>query len=353
MPREAPARLAFALLAALGLLPLLPLPEALRALVAPSALFGGASLALTLGNPFPTATKRLSRPLLQASVVLLGVSVDLGVVARAGRDGLVFSLLSIAAVFALGAVLRRALNVRPGVALLVSAGTAICGGSAIAAVATVVEAGDEDVSVAAATVFLLNALALLLFPPLGRLLGLSQEAFGTWAGIAVHDVASVVGAGTAYGPRALEVATAVKLARVLYLVPVVLLLALAERRSAANRDPSPADPCRGVGPAPRGPAPGGAAPERRPARGSGAKPPPLPWFVGGFLAASAARSLLPGVAALAPSVKAVAGAGFALSLLLVGLGLSREALRAVGGRPLLLGAALWLATSTAALLAVR
>ena len=318
-----PARVALGVLLAVCLLPLLPVGEGLRALVAPGALIGGALLALTLGNPFPAQTKRASRPLLQASVILLGFSVDLGTVARAGLDGLVFSLVSILAVFALGAGLRRLLGVRPVTALLVSAGTAICGGSAIAAVATVLDAPDEDVSVAAGTVFLLNAVALLLFPPLGHLLGLSQTQFGMWAGIAVHDIASVVGAGTAYGPRALDVATAVKLARVLYLVPIVLLLAFLGRRGSRET--------------------GGESRAR----------PPLPWFVAGFLAASAARSLSPFVAAQAPLVKSVAGAGFALSLALIGLGLSRTALRAVGPRPLILGVALWLFISLAALAAVR
>lgn len=325
-----PARVVFALLAAFCLLPLLPVSGGVHALVAPGALLGGAILALTLGNPFPKATKRASRPLLQASVVLLGFSVDLGVVARAGREGLLFSLVSIAAVFGLGFLLRRLLNVRPVTSLLVSAGTAICGGSAIAAVATVVNAPDEDVSVAAGTVFLLNAVALLIFPPIGHALGLSQTQFGTWAGIAIHDVASVVGAGTAYGPHALEVATAVKLARVLYLVPIVLLLAFLGRRGNGASWGMQAEAAGGV-------------------KGK----PPLPWFVAGFLAASAARSLLPFVADLTPLVKSIASAGFALSLMLIGLGLSRTALKAVGPCPLVLGVALWLFISLAALFAVR
>ncbi len=313
-------RAAFLGLAALCLAPLLPLPAEAASLVAPVALLMGAALALALGNPFLDASKVGSRRLLQASVVLLGFSMDLGKVAAAGRNGLVFALVSIAAVFGLGWALGRKLGVRPVTTLLVSAGTAICGGSAIAAVSAVVDAPEEDVSVAVGTVFLLNAVALLAFPPLGHLFGLGQRAFGTWSGLAIHDIASVVGAGASYGPLALEEATAVKLARVLYLVPVSLLAAFFHRRRSAGK--------------------GGSI--------------QVPWFVGLFLLASALRGFLP--AAVVPftgDVKRVAAAGFALALFLVGAALTRETLRRVGVRPLVLGTVLWVAVSAASLVAVR
>ncbi len=314
---------AFFILALLCLAPLFPLPGESASLVAPGALVAGAALALTLGNPFTVPSKHTARWLLQASVVLLGFSMDLGKVAQAGRSGLVFSLVSISAVFGLGWALQRWLKIRPVTGLLVSAGTAICGGSAIAAVSSVVDAPEEDVSVAVGTVFLLNALALLLFPPLGHLLRLNQHQFGVWSGIAIHDIASVVGAGTSYGPEALDVATAVKLSRVLYLVPITFIAAYLHHR----RTPTEA----------RG---------ERKAMG-------IPWFVGLFLLASAARSLVPAIVPLTGDVKRIAAAGFAVSLFLIGTALTRKTLKSVGLRPLALGALLWLFVSVAALLGVR
>lgn len=267
----------------------------------------------------------MSKVLLQASVVLLGFSMDLSAVLRAGADGLTYGIASISAVFAVGFLVQRILCVRPMTGLLVSTGTAICGGSAIAAISTVVDAPAEDVSVAIGTVFVLNGIALVVFPPLGHALALSPSQFGVWAGIAIHDIASVAGAGVAYGPSpvALDTATAVKLSRVLYLIPITLLVAwLHHRKKHAD-----------------------AGEER--------KPLPIPWFVGLFLLASALRSTVPLVAQAAPWVKAVAACGFALSLFLIGLGLSRTTLRAVGARPLVMGTILWAFISVATLAFVR
>ena len=313
----------FILFALLCLAPLFPLPGDLAALVAPGALLLGAGLALTLGNPFALRTKPVSKTLLQASVVLLGFSMDFAKVAQAGKSGLLFSLVSIVGVFGLGWLLQRTLKIRPVTGLLVSAGTAICGGSAIAAVGSAVDAPEEDMSVAVGTVFLLNALALLVFPPLGHLLGLSQHAFGVWSGIAIHDIASVVGAGASYGREALDEATAVKLSRVLYLVPITLIVAYMHGR--------------------------------RPTEDGSGKPArmQIPWFVGLFILASVLRGFVPVVAAHAGDVKKVASAGFALSLFLIGAALSRATLRKVGVRPLALGAILWVVVSVAALVAVR
>ena len=311
----------FLLLALLCLAPLFPLPGDLAALVAPGALLAGAALALTLGNPFAARTKPVSKVLLQASVVLLGFSMDFAKVEQAGKSGLLFSLVSITGVFALGLILQRSLKIRPVTGLLVSAGTAICGGSAIAAVGSAVDAPEEDMSVAVGTVFLLNALALLIFPPLGHLLGLSQHAFGVWSGIAIHDIASVVGAGASYGREALDEATAVKLSRVLYLVPITLVVAYLHGRRATDS-------------------------------GTPAKM-QIPWFVGLFILASVVRGLVPVVADHAGDIKKVASAGFALSLFLIGTALSRATLRKVGVRPLLLGGILWIVISVGALVAVR
>jgi uncharacterized membrane protein YadS len=186
------------------------------------ALAVGLAIALTVGNPWPAATRTVSRPLLQVSVVLLGFGTNLVVMVNAARHGLVIAAATIAFTFALGAALRRTLQLQRSTATLLSAGTAICGGSAIAAVAVATDAAEAEVSVAMGTVFLLNAVALYAFPVLGHALGLSQVEFGTWAGIAIHDISSVVAAASAYGHDALQTATVVKLSRTLWIMPVAL-----------------------------------------------------------------------------------------------------------------------------------
>jgi uncharacterized integral membrane protein (TIGR00698 family) len=283
------------------------------------ALGLGLIFALAYDNPYRDRGGRYVRALLQASVVLLGFGVDIGVMLRAGAHGFLFAAASIAATFALGYVLARVLDVERKASLLISAGTAICGGSAIAAVGSAVEAGHGEISVAMGTVFLLNAVALFLFPPLGHLLDLSQQQFGAWAGIAIHDVSSVAGAGAAYGEDALRTATVVKLSRVLWIVPVTLV--------AARLFP----------------------PTVRAARRARL---PLPWFIAGFLLASLAGSLVPGMAAWTPLLTRAARIGFAVTLFCIGASLSRAALREVGYRPLLQGVLLWLFMTLAALGAV-
>lgn len=174
------------------------------------ALGLGIGLALSVGNPWPKPIKRSTRVVLQVSVVLLGFGMDLSAVLAAARQGFLLAAATILLTFVLGALLRRALRLKRSTTILLSAGTAICGGSAIAAVALAIDAAEAEVSVALGTVFTLNAVALYLFPPLGHWLGLSQIQFGTWSGIAIHDLSSVVGAASAYGQVALQTATAVK-----------------------------------------------------------------------------------------------------------------------------------------------
>jgi uncharacterized integral membrane protein (TIGR00698 family) len=299
------------------LLPLVNPPREVLAWVPPGALLLGLAIALAFGNPYAGEAKKVSRPLLQGAVVLLGFSVDLRRILEEGRTGLVMAVLTIAAVFALGALLRRLLKIDGTVSLLVSAGTAICGGSAIAAMASVTKARDEEVSVSLGTVFVLNAIALVLFPPLGHAMGMPPSQFGAWAGIAIHDIASVVGAATAYGGDALETGTVVKLSRVLYLFPVVLIAWAWLRKGEAGKVERP------------------------------------PAFIGLFLLASLINTLVPAVAAATPVVRLIAAAGFALSLYLIGLGVSIRALKAVGPRPLIQGALLWAFISVAGLMAIR
>jgi uncharacterized integral membrane protein (TIGR00698 family) len=282
------------------------------------ALALGLVFALALDNPYREHGGRYVRLLLQTSVVLLGFGMDLAAVFRVGLHGLLFAALTIFATFTLGYWLARLLDINRRISLLISAGTAICGGSAIAAVGTAVDAEKSEMSVAMGTVFLLNAVALYLFPLLGHLFGLSQDQFGTWAGVAIHDVSSVVGAGAAYGDEALRTATVVKLSRVLWIVPVTFVAALLFRgRSGAQGTRLP-----------------------------------LPWFIGGFLLASLAERYIPGIARVEPLLAYLAHAGFALTLFCIGASLSLSAIRQVGYKPLLQGVSLWLFMSTVGLLAV-
>ncbi|HKB70333.1 MAG TPA: putative sulfate exporter family transporter [Thermoanaerobaculia bacterium] len=285
----------------------------------PLALGLGAALALALENPAPALSRKAARSLLQISVVLLGFSMDLPTVLRAGASGMLFAAATIGATLALGALVRRVLAVERTTSLLISAGTAICGGSAIAAVGSVVGAAESEMSVAIGTVFLLNGAALYLFPPLGHFFHLTQAQFGTWAGVAIHDISSVVGASSVYGLAALQRATAVKLSRALWIVPLTLAAAWLHRR----RDPS-----------------------ARRARV------PIPWFIGLFVAASLVRSFSAPVAAESARIASVARVGMTITLFLIGAGLSRRALRAVGWRALAQGIILWIAIAAGSLLVV-
>ncbi|HYL30368.1 MAG TPA: putative sulfate exporter family transporter [Gemmatimonadales bacterium] len=286
------------------------------------ALALGALLSLTLGNPAPALTARGARHLLQAAVVGLGFGMPLSAVVSAGRTGILYTVAGIATALTLGLLLGRRLKVERQTSLLITAGTSICGGSAIAALGPAIGARSEAMSVALATVFVLNAVALYLFPPVGHLLHLSQHQFAVWAAIAIHDTSSVVGAAASYGPVALGQATVLKLARALWIVPLTLAASAAARRSGAH-----------------------------PATDAGAPTVRVPWFIGLFVLAAAARSLLP--AAAGPVLDGLAGlakTALVLTLFLIGAGLSRPTLRAVGVRPLVQGVLLWVTVGGLALL---
>ncbi len=293
------------------------------------ALALGLALALAVTTPFPWLTKRGSKIILQVSVALLGFRMELGDMAREAVTGMLFAVATIGGTLALGWLLARPLRIAGDTATLVSGGTAICGGSAIAAIAPAIGARSASVAVAMAIVFVLNGLALFLFPPIGRLLELSPEQFGTWAGVAIHDVSSVVGAAAVYDEAALDTATTVKLARALWIVPVALGAGWLFRRAADRRAAAAGGP-------------GEAA-------AAGTRPPLIPWFIAAFVLASVARSFVPGVADVAPVLGDVATAGLSLTLFLIGTGLSLATLREVGPRALVLGVSLWLAISGASL----
>lgn len=278
------------------------------------ALVAGLALALLLGNPLLAQTRAAADLVLKTAVVGLGFGLPLDVVLATARDGLLLTVATISFALLAGWWLARLLRVDAVLGQLLAAGTAICGGSAIAAVAPVLRAKGETIAVAIAIVFLLNALGLLLFPPLGHWLGLTQAQFGLWAALAIHDTSSVVGAAAGYGDEALAVATTAKLARAIWIVPLVLGLGWLHR----HRDGRSA----------------------------------FPWFIGLFLAASLLRSLWPSVAEHAPTLTQVARALFAMALLWIGAGITRDALRALSPRPLLLAVLLWVLLAGGSLLAI-
>lgn len=283
-------------------------------------LMAGIAVALTVGNPWPAHTKRWTPLLLQASVVGLGAGMDLLVVLKVGMHGIGWTVAGIALAIAGGLLLARALSVPRDVGILITVGTAICGGSAIAAVAPVIRAKDDDVSVSLATVFLLNSVGLLLFPILGHAFGLDQARFGLWAALAIHDTSSVVGAARQYGDEALRIATTVKLARALWIVPVALA---AGAWRARQKDAVP-----------------GAPKAKR------------PWFIAGFLLAAGLVTFVPVLGPAGHVVFLVARQLLVLTLFLIGAGLSRGALRTVGPRPLLHGVLLWILVGATSLAAI-
>jgi uncharacterized integral membrane protein (TIGR00698 family) len=286
----------------------------------PLALALGLVLAFTIGSPFPELNGKPTKYLLQASVVLLGFGMNLKEVYRAGRQGILFTIATIMGTLVLGYIVGRALGVRDKTSTLISSGTAICGGSAIAAVAPAIDADPDEMSVSLATVFVLNSVALFLFPLIGHGVGLSQDQFGIFAAVAIHDTSSVVGAAAAYGTEALSVATTVKLARALWIAPVALFFLFVYRKKGAVT----------------------------------ATKITFPWFILLFVLATAIRSYTP--TSFPPSVFEsivnLARAGMTVTLFLIGAGLSREAIRRVGARPLIQGLALWVAITITALIAV-
>lgn len=286
----------------------------------PVALALGLALAFTIGNPFPQVTGKPTKLLLQGSVIFLGFGMNIGAVFKAGRDGILFTIVTIFGTLALGYFVGKFLKVNEKTSNLISSGTAICGGSAIAAVGPAIDAGTEEMSVSLGTVFVLNSIALILFPMIGHMLNLSQTQFGVWAAIAIHDTSSVVGAAQTYGADALAIATTVKLARALWIAPVALMFAFLYRKNDAERKAKVA----------------------------------IPWFIFLFLGATLIRTYAP--SAILPSIfdslVNLAKAGMTVTLFLIGISLSRKTLRAVGPRPLLQGVLLWIVISVVSLFAV-
>ncbi|WP_460623085.1 YeiH family protein [Hymenobacter tenuis] len=277
----------------------------------PVALALGLVLAQTVGNPFLSYTRRFTAKLLQYSVIGLGFGMNAHAAVQAGREGLLFTVVSIVGTLALGYFAGRWLKLGRPVTHLIACGTAICGGSAIAAVGPVLRAKEEEMSMALGTVFVLNAIALFLFPLIGHALSMSQTQFGLWCAIAIHDTSSVVGAAAAYGAQALEVATTVKLARALWIIPVALGTAWAFRQPDVKVK--------------------------------------IPYFILGFVAAMLLNTYMPATHVVAPYLVQLAKLGLTVTLFFIGAGLSLKAIRAVGPKPFTLGVLLWVVISSASL----
>lgn len=276
----------------------------------PVALAAGIVYGFTFAHPFHVESRHLSRLLLQASVVGLGFGMDLHQVIRVGRSGFVYTAVSIAFAMLLGWALGKLLRVRQGTSFLICAGTAICGGSAIAAISPITNAGEEEIAVSLGTIFILNSVALLIFPVIGTLLHMTQSQFGLWAALAIHDTSSVVGATAKFGALALAVGTTVKLARALWIVPLSVGTAVAKKSTTRIQ---------------------------------------WPWFILFFCLAAVANTYLGFFRPEYITLKHLGIIGLTVTLYLIGTGLSARTIREVGVRPLLQGIFLWIVVGAGSL----
>lgn len=279
----------------------------------PVALFLGLAFALLCGQAYPKFNKMVSKKLLQYSVVGLGFGMNLHASLASGKEGMMFTVVSVVGTMFVGMFIgRKLLKVNRDTSYLISSGTAICGGSAIAAVGPVIKAKDSDMSVALATIFVLNAIALFIFPVLGEWLGLTQQEFGTWAAIAIHDTSSVVGAGAAYGEEALQVATTIKLTRALWIIPLALITSIIFK--------------------------------------SEGKKVSIPWFILWFIVAILINTYaLDELPEVGKAISGLARKGLIVTMFFIGASLSTDVLKAVGVKPLVQGILLWLVISIGSL----
>ena len=280
----------------------------------PVALFLGLAFALVFGQPFSGFNKKMSKKLLQYSVVGLGFGMNIEASLASGKEGMLFTIVSVFGTLLIGCLIgRKMLKVDRNTSYLISSGTAICGGSAIAAVGPVIKAKDSEMSVALGTVFILNAIALFLFPAIGKLLGLDEQQFGTWAAIAIHDTSSVVGAGAAYGEEALKVATTIKLTRALWIIPVAFLTSFIFRTKGSKVN--------------------------------------IPWFILFFVLAMVANTyLLCDYPQIGTVVSGISRKCLTITMFFIGASLSPSVLKGVGVKPLVQGVLLWVIISVGSLL---
>jgi uncharacterized integral membrane protein (TIGR00698 family) len=281
---------------------------------APMALLAGLLFALLVGQPFPKFNKKASKYLLQAAVVGLGFGMNLHESLASGKDGMMFTILTVSGTMMIGWFIGRKLKLDSKTSYLISAGTAICGGSAIAAVGPVIKANDGQLSVALGIVFILNAIALFLFPVLGNLLNMSQREFGLWSAIAIHDTSSVVGAASTYGQEALSVATTVKLTRALWIIPLAFVSSLIFKQGSGKMY--------------------------------------LPWFILLFVVAMVLNTYTPLPDVLTDGIVTVSKRLLTVSLFFIGASLSWQVIRSVGLKAIVLGVLVWLVIGVSSLLVI-
>ena len=279
----------------------------------PLALFLGLAFALLCGQAYPKFNKKVSKKLLQYSVVGLGFGMNLQASLASGKEGMLFTIVSVVGTMLIGTFIGwKILKVNRDTSYLISSGTAICGGSAIAAVGPVIKAKDSDMSVALATIFVLNAIALFIFPVFGHWLGMTEQEFGTWAAIAIHDTSSVVGAGAAYGEEALQVATTIKLTRALWIIPLALVTSFIFKGKDQKIS--------------------------------------IPWFILWFIVAMLINTYaLDNVPEVGKAISGLARKGLIITMFFIGASLSTDVLKAVGIKPLVQGVLLWIVISIGSL----
>lgn len=278
------------------------------------ALILGIIYALTLKCQCPVFNKKASKYLLQASVVGLGFGMNIHDSLQSGGQGMSFTIASVAGVMCIGVLIGYWLKISRKTAYLISSGTAICGGSAIAAVGPIIKANDEEMAVSLGVIFILNSVALLIFPPIGHLFDMSQSQFGTWAAIAIHDTSSVVGAGEAYGQEALQVATLIKLTRALWIIPLALATMLFFRNRSSKMS--------------------------------------IPWFIFLFIIAMVIHTYCNLPESITQTLVWLAKKGLSVTLFMIGAGLSLKSIKSVGLKPLILALLLWLVISAGSLIVV-
>lgn len=276
-------------------------------------LFTGLVYALLCGQAYPKFNKTASKKLLQYSVVGLGFGMNLQESLASGKEGMAFTIISVVGTMLIGMLIGyKFLKLDKQTSYLISSGTAICGGSAIAAVGPVIKAKDSSMSIALATIFILNAIALFIFPVLGGWIGLTQQEFGMWAAIAIHDTSSVVGAGAAYGEEALQVATTIKLTRALWIIPLALVTSFIFKNSENKIS--------------------------------------IPWFILWFIVAIIINTyLLDGIPQIGEAISSLARKSLILTMFFIGASLSVDVLKKVGIKPLIHGVLLWFIISIGSL----
>lgn len=292
-------------------LPVLGLPN----VSAPIALLAGLIFAFTFANPFPKFNKKTSKYLLQVAVVCLGFNMNLQESLKSGGEGMMFTVVSVIGVMVLGVLIGYWLHLNRKTAYLISSGTAICGGSAIAAVGPVLKADSDEMAVSLGVIFILNSIALFIFPPIGHMLDMSQTQFGTWAAIAIHDTSSVVGAGEVYGEVALQTATLIKLTRALWIIPLAFATMFVFRDKSGKIS--------------------------------------IPWFIFIFVLAMVINTYVALPEAFVSTMVWIARRGMVVTLFMIGASLSLKMIKSVGAKPLLLAVALWIIISISSLIVVE